>query len=196
MALSKQKIERMIADWKTGFYSERKLADKHKVSRKSIRKYCTKELKGINADLVHEVAKVELKKETIKGPEKQAVESAARQLTFEDKAKHDVLKKSLAITLTATTKSMQQVSKSKDLPVHELHEHIKIAQRARAIVRDDEKPNTETSINVQQFQLQSEQKQINMEVSGFNESDLVNELKKRELPISSTKAELQRLGLI
>ena len=196
MALSKQKIERMIADWKTGFYSERKLADKHKVSRKSIRKYCTKELKGINADLVHEVAKVELKKETIKGPEKQAVESAARQLTFEDKAKHDVLKKSLAITLTATTKSMQQVSKNKDLPVHELHEHIKIAQRARAIVRDDEKTNTETSINVQQFQLSEQHQQQNkVEISELDANSLLQKLKQKGLP-TPAKAELQRLGLI
>jgi len=197
MALSKTKIARMVADWKTGLYSERKLAEKHKVSRKSIRKYCTKELKGINADLVHEVAKVELKKETIKGPEKRAVEDAARQLTFEEKAKKDILKKTIAITLSATTKSMQQVSKSKELPAQELHEHVKLAQRARAVVQEDDKREVpQTAIQVQQFQLSEQQNhQEQKQVSNLEADELLTEIKKRGLPVD-TKSELERLGLI
>jgi len=200
MALSKTKIARMVADWKTGLYSERKMAERHKVSRKSIRKYCPNHLKGINADLVHEVAKVEIKKESIKGPEKRALEDAVKQLTFEEKVREDVLKKSLAITQQAVTKSMQKIAKDKGTTPSELHEHVKIAQRARMIVRDDQQQQPQTSINVQQLML-SEQQQMQEQTQSVEQMDeerLIQEFKRRGLPIAdnSAKAELQRLGMI
>lgn len=45
--LDTDKAEKIIADWRTGAYSQQKLADKHKVSKGVVNKYC----KSIDQDM-------------------------------------------------------------------------------------------------------------------------------------------------
>ena len=198
MKITKRQKKNIIAKWMTGEYTKTELAKIYKVSEGTIRNVIGKK-EPTHQALVDEAVNLERKKLRLNYEEKQAIERVVRDKTRRELENEKTLEIIAASSHYTSKKALLEVSKMKKPTLGDLKEHSQIIKNIRQTVAFDEKankPDTGSSINVQQFQLQSEQKQTNVEVSGFNENDLVNELKKRELPISSTKAELQRLGLI
>ena len=198
MALSQIKINRLIADWKTGTYTEVALAKKHKIGRTTVRRYCKPESKAENAVLVKKVAEIEQIKSTKTIHEIRAVDEATKRLQ-----KHQQQKDSIVdMALTGTQKNLAfatvQAGDKKTVPTDRASLQRVFKTGLDMVTEKEDKTVVENSINIAQMMHEREDEKIVVptQVSEMNDEELIQALKDRNLPEPSNEEKLKEMGLI
>jgi hypothetical protein len=142
MALSKAKKDRIIADWKTGAYSQNALSKKHKVGVATVHRLTKGIPKGQNAHIVGAAEVLEEAKRKENGIEVQAALQVAKQRTERERLADMIYDGALKGTAKAVVKSAQALDRN--LKAADIANHtraIKTAvETAKLVTREEDAP--------------------------------------------------------
>lgn len=163
--LTSEQRELILADFHTGQYSQHKLAQKHKVSSKTINTI----VKGIEAKHTDKVNTIVSMRASLLAESKHEVNAVDREI--EERTRHLVLfQNSGARNQVVANKILTQLEDKEDISVDDLNHieaHSRITQKNKEIVLGKDKTVDITNTNAQQNNFN--------EIDGYEVETIVNQ---------------------
>jgi len=200
MALKPAQIKKIKALYKTGEFSYTQLAKRFKSSKTAIARACKGTDKGETAHLVKMEQTLAKEKRNLSGTDMGAIQAVAKKLDLQEQMNQDTVKKAIAINNSVTNASFKKVvDGSKKMEAPELHEHLKIAERAVKLATPKIEPapvqNTLNIANMMSDQISNDSTNRESDNSILDASELAKIMKNRNLPISN-REKLESMGLL